>query len=408
MPAVVVADAEARQQALAFLAQAEARRNWRSFYQLVHRTYPVDLGNNEWLLARRDDVLAAMRSRDAELTALYPATRPPALNEILLGMLPFESGSEHQRLRSIVKALFTAKSVSRLNSEIRCTVDEVLYPCVFEEDGCDVLETLGVRIPERTSCLLLDVADADTAVVGAWAREMYAHLGRYDQTAEELEDADDLVARFRKYVRCRCDGRAEATIRGGIGEALVAARRNGELTEEEVVAYFALFMLTGLDTLTYAVGNALWFLGNRPDIFTTLRRHDRACGAAFAETMRLWGPVRLCVRHLHAPVRLETEELPAGSLVFLMLHAANRDPDAFADPGEFRWDRETREDLAYGVGPHGCLGTAVGRLVGRSLFESLIAHCASIEATPGLEDVDFVASLPMLGVADVRVWATPS
>lgn len=396
-----------RELALAFLKDPECRRHWRDFYELAYTVPPVYLGHGEWLVVGRDDVLTAMRDRGSELTALYPATRSPAINELLLGMLPFEQGAAHHRLRALTSPLFSTRAISRLQDRVSALIDELLYPAVFEPAGCDVLKTLGVRVPEVMSCLLLDVAPADWQAVGNWARQLYQQMGRYDQSEAEIREAEAAYQAFCEYVRRRMRG--EATVRfGGVGEALLAAWQKGELDDKQLLSYFTLFLLTGLDTLTYGIGNSLWFLGNAPEVFSTLRQDLALANPAFDEAMRLWGPIRLCVRHHQNEVRLTRGTLPEGSIAFLLIHAANRDPTRLERPGELVWHRKVGEDLAFGVGAHGCLGTAVGKLIGRTLFRTLARQCKSLRASPGPDDPSFIPSLPILGIASVRLFADPA
>lgn len=407
LPAAVDGDADPMlQESVAFLKSPERRRRWREFYRLAHAAPPVYLGHDEWLIAGRDDVLAAMRDEGAELTARYPTTLSPELNELFLGMLPFESGAEHRRLRALTQPLFSAATMARLQVHVAALMDELLYPAAFRPEGCDVLGTLGVRVPELMSGLLLDAAPAERPAIGQWARLMYGQLGRYDQDEAEIRESEAACLNLRAYVRRRIAGEGEEKC-SGIGAALVEARHRGELSDEQLTCYFALFLFTGLDTLTYAIGNSLWFLGNSPELFAALRRSPELVDIAFAETMRLWGPIRLCVRQLQRPVRLGGVNLPEGSTVFLLVHAANRDARRLERCDELLLQRRRGEDLAFGVGPHGCLGTAVGKLVGRTLFRSVVANCASLRATPGLDDPPFIASQPILGIQSVRLFAQP-
>jgi len=398
---------QAQREAIAFLKDPERRRGWRDFYDLAYSAPPIYLGHDEWLIAGRDDVLTTMRDEGAELTARYPTTLSPDINELFLGMLPFESGSEHRRLRSLTQPLFSAATMARLQTHLAGLIDDLLYPAAFTADGCDVLNTLGVRVPEMMSCLLLDVIPDDRDRIGRWARTMYGQLGRYDQSKEEMLESEAACHDFRMYVRSRMAGERSARC-GGVGESLIEDWRNGGLNDEQLTCYFALFLFTGLDTLTHAIGNSLWFLGNSPEVFSTLRRSPELVEAAFAEAMRLWGPIRLCVRQLQRPVQLGGASLPEGSTVFLVVHSANRDPRRLEHPDELSWHRRRGEDLAFGVGPHGCLGTAIGKLVGRTLFRSVVSNCESLRVTPGPDNPPFIPSQPILGIESVRLFAVPA
>jgi Cytochrome P450 len=365
----------------------------------------VYLRRNEWLIAGRDDVLATMRSSDAVVTALYPAALSPTLNELFLGLLSFENGDAHRRLRDITRSRFTASATEELSSHVAAVIDRELYPFVFEPTGADVVGGVGAAIPEAISGLLLDVDPIDWPSIGAWSRAMYQQMGRFDLSPVEIAAGEAAHHAFRDYVRRRMRDGTQHHF-GGVGELLLLAWRKGELSDQELERYFALFLFTGLDTLTYAIANSLWFLANSPELFANLRTDPAAADRAFGEAMRLWGPIRICVRYLQNAVPLGAGAIPGGSIVYLLLHAANRDSRRLERPGEALLDRKGGERTAFGVGAHGCMGTAIGLLVGRLLFRSVATRCERIWATPG-EDPRFIPSMPILGIDGVRLFAEP-
>jgi cytochrome P450 len=236
---------------------------------------------------------------------------------------------------------------------------------------------------------------------------MYKQIGRYDQSEDEVRDSEAAYLEFGEYVRRRTR-RDDGIKYGGIGEALIIAWRRGDLDDKQLLSYFALFLLTGLDTMTYALGNSVWFLGNAPEVFSELRAAPTLAGVAFGEAMRLWGPIRLCVRQLQRAVRLSSIVLPEESTVFLLIHAANRDPKRMEHPDDLLWHRRLGDDLAFGVGAHGCLGTAVGKMVGGLLYRLLAERCSSLRVSPGKDDPQFIPALPILGVQSVRLSGEPA
>ena len=157
------------------------------------------------------------------------------------------------------------------------------------------------------------------------------------------------------------------------------------MSDEQLVSYFALFTVTGLDTLAHAVGNAVWFVGNEPSLFARIRRSPSLADAAFAEAMRLWGPIRLCVRRIDTNLMLGHREVSAGETLLILIHAANRDPARFPAGAFAAYRSVRRPELAYGLGRHGCLGGSVAQLVGRELLRSLAVHCRALDVDPGPE-----------------------
>jgi cytochrome P450 len=390
-----------------FLGNPARRADWRQFYQAFQGVPPVPLGDDEWIVTGWDDVRAVMCAESAELTAVYPSTGIPDVNQMFLGMLPHESGAEHRRLRGLTKAALASSAVAPFDMAIRRELEDLLYPASFASEGCDIHETIGVTVPERLTCLLLDVAPEAQNSVIEWSHALYNEIGRYDQSPEEIQEAAEAYAAFRDYVLRRASDHQGEVI-GGVGTRLCAAHANNDLDDDQLVSYFALFLLTGQDTITYALTNAVCFLGSSPDVFDRLKRRTELAGRAFGEAMRLWGPIRLCVRSMTAPLVTSGVSIDSGARVFALLHAANRDPKRLKQPDEFRWDRSSPESMAFGAGPHGCLGGAVGELVGRLLFESLCQRCADLRVTPTLGGARFVPSLPILGFDEVRLFATPA
>jgi cytochrome P450 len=403
----IAAACELSSLALSFIGDPRWRRDWRAFYDVVLGAPPIYLGGEQWLLSGRADVITAMRDEGASLTALYPVTCSPTLNELFLGLLPYESGATHRRLRSMTQSLFSADTMARLQNHVASLLDKLLFPALFEAGGCDVLEAIGIRAPEAVSCLLLDVAPSEWDAIGRWSRTMYKQIGCYDQPEVEIREAERALQEFSEYVRRRAHDETSHRY-AGIGEALIRAWRDGRLDDNQLLSYFALFLFTGLDTLTYAIGNSSWFLGNHPDVFSAIRSDPKLAGPAFGEAMRLWGPIRLCVRQLQNPVPLGAGILPAGSTILLLIHAANRDPQFLESPDEVVWNRPGSDDLAFGVGLHGCLGMAVGKMVGTTLYRKLAERCRVLHATPGPDELSFIPSLPILGIQSVGLSGEPA
>ena len=391
---------------LTFLNDHTKRQIWEPFYELAHGLPIMELGRLQWLIAGYDDVVSIMGSESAGLNVPFPVTRSPILNEFFLGLLPHEPSESHRKLRSLTQPLFSAASIAKLEPQFSTLISEYLFPQIFNADGYDVLEKLGSRVPVMTSCLLLDIPPTDWKMVSTWAQIIYKQIGRYDQSDLEVKQSEDAYHEFVDYLRRSKEQKSEYT-GGGIGKTLMTLSRNGDITDTQFIAYFGMLLFTGLDTLTNAIGNSIWFLGNHPEVFWELRNKPENSDIAFDEIMRLWGPIRMCIRQLDSDVPHASGTLPKSATAFLLIHAANRDERKFQNADQFEWRRHPRSYLAFGVGPHGCLGIAVGRLIGTVLFRLLATNCSSLSTTPGKDNAVFIPSLPILGIESVMLFAKP-
>jgi cytochrome P450 len=394
--------------ARAFLAGNTGDVGWREAYDVFHRLPVVEVGPQQWLVAGHRHVNQLLENAGSALSAVYPATLPPALNELFLALLPYEHGPNHKRLRTIGQSLFSRSTFGCLRRHVADLVERQALPRAFSSEGCDVASELASRVPPLVSSVLLDVAVEDRDAVARCAVTMYRQLGRYDQRPEDLASADAAVNELRTYVLRRSSACSETAALGGIGNRLVALRRDGTIDESELLNFFALFLFTGMDTLNNAVANSVWFLGRRPDIFKTLHADPTLSRLALEEVLRLWGPIRMCVRVLENEVGLDDQLLPAGSTVFLVVHAANRDSRHFQHAHAYSLGRKEGQSLAFGTGPHDCMGAAVGKAVGSTVFEVLSTRCSQLRSTPSEADAQFIRSIPILGIDSPRIYAVPA
>jgi len=97
--------------------------------------------------------------------------------------------------------------------------------------------------------------------------------------------------------------------------------------------------------------------------------------------MRLWTPDDHLTRVTTRDLTTDGVTIPAGARVILLIGAANRDPAVFRDPGEFRLDRKPNRQIAFGFGPHMCIGQHLAKQELRVMLEELLPRLVSLEIT---------------------------
>ncbi|MFT3765615.1 MAG: cytochrome P450 [Minicystis sp.] len=398
--------------AVAFLldAGARAKGGFALFERLRAHAPILHVGNGGWLASSYSAVSQLMLHPASTVQLMgngvrIPITQSPVLDAAFLRQLPYRDALDHRRLRAVVEPMFAPAVANRLRESVRAVAEEMLYPAVFE-GGCDVVQTVGARLPVAATSLLLDIPRSDWDQVRTWAYTFYGQLGRFGQTDAEIAAVEAAHHAFADYVRGLANSGSPS---GGpsVREAIVSAWKNGQMDEDEMISFFGLFLLTGIETSTHAIGNSVWFLANNPDLFRLLKSNPRLAKPALEETLRLWGPIRLCIRRLSEEVTVDGTTLPAGANVMVLLTAANRDPAQFARPDEFDLERRPNKHLAFGLGAHACLGASVGRLTSFAVFEALLSRCDRLWTTADMMDPKWTPSLPILGLDSVPVFAEP-
>lgn len=138
-------------------------------------------------------------------------------------------------------------------------------------------------------------------------------------------------------------------------------------------------MLTGAsETVRYAAAGALLVFGDRPDLWAALRASPELLPTTVEEVLRWTSPGLHGLRTVTRPVTVSGSDLLPGERVTAWLCSANRDPAVFPDPDTFRPDRTPNRHVAFGWGPHVCVGSRVARLELTALLTALIRRVRTI------------------------------
>jgi len=177
----------------------------------------------------------------------------------------------------------------------------------------------------------------------------------------------------------------------------LAARDEAEaLSEGELLAFVVLLLLAGNETTTNLIGNGLLALCRHREQLERLRREPELMPKAIEEMLRYDPPVQMTARTALRDTNVGGTDLAAGSFIFVMLAAANRDPRQFPNPTAFDVARDPNDHVAFGEGIHFCIGAPLARL------EGAIAISAVLERYPGLRLADPAASLSYRGSLALR------
>jgi cytochrome P450 len=183
-------------------------------------------------------------------------------------------------------------------------------------------------------------------------------------------------AYFRAIVRKR----RGMTHQGDVVGALVAAEEAGKtLSEDELVATAVFVLFAGHETTANLIGNGMIALIRQPSAMALMRAHPDLAETAVEELLRIDSPAASVTRVARTDMVLGGKAIRAGDRLFLMINAANRDPAMFPDPDHLKLDRDPNPHIAFGYGPHYCVGAPLARLEGQIAFARLLSRLKYIE-----------------------------
>jgi cytochrome P450 len=207
------------------------------------------------------------------------------------------------------------------------------------------------------------VPPEDHATFSAWSSELAASIDpdpllSPDQRARIQEAGNAFLEYFADLIE-----RRRRSLRDDLLSALIEAEEGGDrLTEEELLGTALFLLIAGHETTVNLIANGILAMLRHPTQWTALAADPQRVSAVVEETLRYDPPVQLMGRIAADDMTIGDAAVPKGDIMMLLLAAAHHDAAAFDRPGEFDPDRENIRHLAFGKGPHFCLGAPLARL----------------------------------------------
>jgi cytochrome P450 len=371
-----------------FIQSPAARHDPPGLYRRLHASAPVlDLGRVHVVSGYQEIVTVLMHPGTVVDPSAVGIARADssALGRVVAKMLPLRDGRDHSRLKRLATTAFSARRLEVIRDQIADTTEALLQPLLASE-SFDLVADLAVPLPVAVSCAILDVPSTDRDRVTGWAGLVARSLLDPFAGANETTAIDAEFVEFRSYVEELCAQRA-AHPGDDLISRLAWARAEGRIDSDDLLAFVVMLFANGLETLTSGLSVAVWQLLRRPGLAELLRAEPESAEAVFDECQRLGSPVRASARAVTTDVPVGGAVLGAGSVALLLYAAANRDPRRFAHPDDFDPARTERSHLAFGHGPHHCLGAPLSLMVGGTVLRCLAAAAATRElSTPITEE----------------------
>lgn len=343
-------------------------------------------GQVERVLLDHADVKAALTDRrmsSDRIEGLVARLSPDVQRETRLvtdtlrSIIAFVDPPAHRRLRRLMTIALKARAVTARRASIeKVTAD--LLDRIADDGEADLFQALHYPLPAQVVGEILAIPVEDRPRFEQWANDIVFYVGsgsvddalaRRTQTSMEQMHAfmSDLVARRRAHPG------------DDLLSAMLAAEDDGTLTDAEVRANALFLMTAGHETATNMLSNGLLALLRHPDQLALLREQPELIDPAIEEMLRYESPVQMTSRIAVEDGEVAGTPIRAGESMLVVLGAANRDPAVFADPHRFDVQREELSHVAFGHGPHWCIGGSLAREEARVVIPMVL------ERLPGLE-----------------------
>jgi cytochrome P450 len=345
-------------------------------------------GPGYWAVTRYADVRHVLRSPDqysSRLGATQIRDPDPGDLDFIRRMILNMDPPEHNRLRKIVTAAFTRRRLERSAAQITERA-RALLTGVAADGRCDLPVQVTDDFPLANLSDLLGVPVADRALLLRWTNRV---IGYQDpEHAEIVRDASGrpvnprspaMLADMFGYAR-ELAARKRAEPADDLMTALATASVDGRsLDDAELEMFFFLLVIAGNDTVRSALPGGVLALLQHPDSRRRLAAEPALLPGAIEEMLRWHPPVLSFRRTATRDTELAGQPIRQGDKVVVYHISAHYDERAFPDPFVFDITRTPNDHLAFGQGPHLCLGAHFARLQLRIFFTELLTLLPGIE-----------------------------
>ncbi len=393
------------------------------YYERVREEAPVHqtpLGF--WAVSRYEDVLSVVRNPEMFSSLAqsnsFVTPPPPEVIEIAkqgyprVNTLLSNDPPSHTQFRNLVNKAFLPKRVAQLEDSIRKIAND-LIDAFINVGKVDLVEQFAVGVPLTVIADALGVDRADMPKFKKWSDDSVAPLSGMLTPERQIECAHSRIE-FQKYMVDRVREREE-NLRDDLLSDLVQARfdsgeRAGEgMTMPEMLDVIAQLLVAGNETTTKLIAAATLMLVENPEQMAKVRADHSLIPNLVEEALRMEAPVQMLPRFTKDDVEVGGVVIPKGSVVMAMYGCANRDGGKYPNPDMFDIERDNaRTQLAFGQGPHFCVGAALARSEARIAFELLLSRLNNI----ALANVDTPThrelSMTLRGLTNLHLTFTPA
>lgn len=354
-------------------------------YQDLRKNKPLAYSTSHggfWLLSRYEDVKKALFDWGT-FSSAYPGriAIPHTTPSDNIPGIPIETDPpKHTQYRNMVLKHFLRSEVNKLEPAMNQVASQLIDGFVHK-GRCDVVSEYATPLLAHSLGLFLKFPLEDIAQIEAWANAVFANRAKDPEAAKrgQQELAD--------YIRRQMADR-KANPRDDLFSHLATLEVEGRpLTEAELVGYGRIILLAGREAVIDAVGNSLWYLAQHPAACQRLVREPGLIGEAVEEFLRFLSPIQLLGRVATRDIEMHGQTIRKGESVAMMYGSANHDEQVFPQADQCVLDRKPNAHLAFGTGPHACIGASLARLDMRVGISNFLARIPDFRLSPSAPPV---------------------
>ncbi len=321
---------------------------------------------------------------------------------VMTGNMLQKDGAEHRRLRKVVDGSFRRAAVEAWVPRIEEIADRLLDDWIISADG-DFVRHVARALPLAVICEVLGLPDKDRPQFTQWMSAL-ANAG----SVWGLPRLYISLSRMTRYLMAQFAKRREAPGDDLISVLVHASEDGDSLSDDEVLAMLGLLFIAGHETTTHLISGSVLTLLQYPDELARLRVDPTMEATAIDELLRFVGAVEMTKpRYLLRDADFMGTRFRKGDAIMAHLSAANWDAEVFADPHRLDLARKPNRHVAFGGGPHFCLGAWLAKAELAVVLRRLWAKAPDVALAVPMDDLRWTRQSGIRALVTLPLTPTP-
>ncbi len=358
-------------------------RNNAPIYKAPVDRYFSQHDTNLYVISRHEDISAIERT--PEIFSNADGVRPVPADMSLIAM----DAPEHTAHRRLINKGFTPRMVGRIRDHVEDVTIEILDE-IKAKGSIDFVEDFSCHIPLIVIAELMGMPPEDRADLYRWSDDMMGGDGHMDPDDPVIQRATNAFGEWIPYVQQHvAEKKVNPTndlisiLTGAFSEEF-GTDAEDVIEDDELLMFLTLLIVAGNETTRNGISGGLIALSENPDQRDKLVaniRDQEYVNRAVEEVLRYYSPVLSFLRTVKQPYEYKGTQFETGDKVLVLYQSANRDEDVFEDADVFDIERDHNPHIAFGIGPHFCLGANLARMEMQVVFRHLFDVLPDIATT---------------------------
>lgn len=351
--------------------------------------WDADFCGGAWLVHRHSDVQAALRNPDLSVRRVggwvaqagaAPSPRLQAFKGLMARTLVFLDRPRHTRVRRVVNAAFSAKALESLHGTIEKRVTQIHLGLEdkLRHGPADLVDGVCRPLPALVMMDVLGLQQLPLSVFQAWSEQLARFIGQATPDLPLLMDTQDALLDMADFL-----GNSTNLQEGGLAWRLLHDEQLSLQGRRERLAQSCMLLFAGYETSRHLLSSLFQTLLGDSIKLQDLLSNPQKIPAAIKEVLRYDSPIQYTARRLMQDQHWHGQHLRKGQLLLLLLGAANRDPEVFANPDELDFSRDNQAELSMGHGIHHCLGAGLVQLEAKLVLEQFLPLLPRLQLAQG-------------------------